>query len=89
MTYSDLITMHAQNIKIELMHVIENRTMRQTWSFYINLHVDFGVQNYLMRTATFSSSKKAGKRRRYYESLTNRRFILHRTNNDLNYTRLI
>jgi len=88
-TYFDLVVKNKDHIKVEVIKIINNKTMFITWSFSCNLHCDYGIRAELMTCLYTERKSKVNKHIQLYQKATGRKFKLTKTNNDANYTRLI
>lgn len=89
-TYYEAIKPHANEIKVVVMHIVNDQTLRQNYVILVNYHMDYGVVPETLRHFSTTSHKKLRKKvGRFKRELGRRNLKLVSTDNSLGYTRLV
>ena len=89
MRYTDLIATNKDKLLVEFWVIIDNATLKRQYRIFTNLHCDYGIREYMLCAGDFTSKSKFNRRIAEYRQWTGFKMQLSRTNNDVNYTRLI
>ena len=87
--YDKLVIANKDNLKIQVMKIIDNKSLLITYSIKTNLNVDFGICDEMFSAFHSNSKGRFNKRISKYQNLTGRKIKLTGTDNSLGYTRLI
>tara|TARA_R110000744_G_C19371770_1_gene563264 strand:+ start:87448 stop:87732 length:285 start_codon:yes stop_codon:yes gene_type:complete len=89
MNYFDMVGKNKDNIVIEFMKIIDNETLKVSYSFSTNLHADFGISDRMYSSWFGTSKRKANRLVSDYKKAVGFKMRLCRVNNDKAFTRLI
>ena len=89
-TYIEMLRQWANDLEVECIVSIDDKTMQKRYSIYLNLHIDVGIcAGELFKHMHTASKREYNKEVLIIKQATGRKFKLSRTNNSLGYTRLI
>lgn len=89
-TYIEMLRQYANDLEVECIVSIDDKTMQKRYSIYSNLHMAAGIcAGELFKHMHTTSKREYNKEVQRIKQATGRKFKLSRTNNSLGYTRLI
>lgn len=89
-TYIEMIRQYVDELEVECIVSIDDKTMQKRYSIYSNLHTDVGIcAGEMFKHIHTASKREYNKEVQMIKQATGRKFKLSRTNNSLGYTRLI
>ena len=89
-TYYETIKPHKDELKVVVMHIVDDQTLRQNYVILVNYRMDYGLVTENLRHFGTTSHKKLRKKVGGFKRVLGRRHLkLVRTDNSLGYTRLI
>lgn len=89
MSYSDRVLENKATLKVEFFKIIDNKTLKTTYSIFTNLHVDLGIVDTMLKHLHTEKKSEYNKRMRFFKTRIGGSLKLTRIENDANYTRLI
>lgn len=89
MRYIDIVTQFKEKVDFKFMVIIDNKTLKTKYSILSNLYCDPpGIVNDWLNTGTYTK-KQYRKQISLLKKALNKSVVLHSTNNDQYYTRLV
>lgn len=89
-TYYEAIKPHKDELRVVVMHIVDDQTLRQNYVILVNYHMDYGLVTESLRHFGTTSPKKLRKKVGRFKRVLGRRYLkLVRTDNSLGYTRLV
>jgi hypothetical protein len=88
MKYCEIVAINKDKIDVQLIVIINNKTLFRDYSIYTNLHLDFGISKEMFNHLYTSKKKDFNKKFNMFEKITGRKFRFCGVDNCENYTRL-
>ena len=88
-TYFDLVEENKDNVYVEFYKIIDDKTLKVSYSIFVNLHCGFGICDKMMKHWHGYKKSQYNKQIQFFRKATNNNLKLVRIENSSGFTRLV